>query len=198
MRLSDASRLANELAESMRPHCHRIEIAGSIRRRKPEVKDIELVLIPRWEERPNPDDLFGEPIRTNVLHADWPAAGHGVQWIKPATDEVIPWRIQPEGKYWRGILPCGTKLDLFLVNPENWGLHLLLRTGSAKFSEALVTYAKRVDFPVAHGYLWGRGKDRRRLDTPTEEAVFEILGLEFMPPEDRTGWESIRWLRRAA
>jgi DNA polymerase/3'-5' exonuclease PolX len=42
--------LANELIAEIRPFCKRIEIGGSIRRKKSfEIKDIELILIPTWE-----------------------------------------------------------------------------------------------------------------------------------------------------
>jgi DNA polymerase/3'-5' exonuclease PolX len=37
-------------------YCHRISIAGSIRRQRPQVKDIEIVALP-WQE---PSDLFGD------------------------------------------------------------------------------------------------------------------------------------------
>lgn len=41
---AEAHSIALAVLELLRPHCIRIEIAGSIRREKPEVKDIEIVL----------------------------------------------------------------------------------------------------------------------------------------------------------
>ena len=52
MLLRDADALAQRIVDSMRPYSERIEIAGSIRRRKVDPKDIEIVVIPRWSERP--------------------------------------------------------------------------------------------------------------------------------------------------
>lgn len=46
MELSQATRIANEVKQILAPHCSRIEIAGSIRRRKPFVHDIDIVAIP--------------------------------------------------------------------------------------------------------------------------------------------------------
>ena len=40
----EAYSIALVVLELLRPHCIRCEIAGSIRREKPEVKDIEIVL----------------------------------------------------------------------------------------------------------------------------------------------------------
>lgn len=39
MQLNQARELAANLVEQMRPYCERVEIAGSIRRHKPEVAD---------------------------------------------------------------------------------------------------------------------------------------------------------------
>ena len=42
MKLEQAQKIASSLIADLKPFCHRIEIGGSIRRKKPEVKDIEL------------------------------------------------------------------------------------------------------------------------------------------------------------
>ena len=47
MRLDEATAIAERVVEILRPHCDRIEVAGSVRRGKPEVGDIEVVCIPR-------------------------------------------------------------------------------------------------------------------------------------------------------
>jgi DNA polymerase (family 10) len=49
--LERAQRIASKIIELLAPDCKRIEIAGSIRRRRPWVNDIDIVLIPRdhWE-----------------------------------------------------------------------------------------------------------------------------------------------------
>ena len=44
--LEQAQRIAQEVVKRLNPYCHRIEIAGSIRRKKLQVNDIDLVLIP--------------------------------------------------------------------------------------------------------------------------------------------------------
>lgn len=47
MKLEVAQKIANEVVKRLSPYCRRIEVAGSIRRRKPQVNDIDLVLIPK-------------------------------------------------------------------------------------------------------------------------------------------------------
>jgi DNA polymerase (family 10) len=46
MKLSEALKTANQVKSILEPHCLQIEIAGSIRRRKEFVHDIDLVVIP--------------------------------------------------------------------------------------------------------------------------------------------------------
>lgn len=44
--LERAQRVAEAVVKRLAPHCSRIEIAGSVRRKKPWVNDIDIVLIP--------------------------------------------------------------------------------------------------------------------------------------------------------
>lgn len=44
--LSRAQKVAEGIVEMLKPYCSRIEIAGSIRRKRPWVNDIDLVLVP--------------------------------------------------------------------------------------------------------------------------------------------------------
>jgi DNA polymerase/3'-5' exonuclease PolX len=48
MRLTEAARQANIIVERLRPFTTIINIAGSIRREKSEVKDIEIVCLPHY------------------------------------------------------------------------------------------------------------------------------------------------------
>jgi len=44
--LERAEKIAEAVIKRLAPYCQKIEVAGSIRRRKPEVKDVDFVLIP--------------------------------------------------------------------------------------------------------------------------------------------------------
>ena len=46
MELERAQRIAREIIKRLSPYCQRIEVAGSVRRGKPTVNDIDFVLIP--------------------------------------------------------------------------------------------------------------------------------------------------------
>ncbi len=50
MKLEDAKNIADKFVSELKEFCEKIEIAGSIRRKKPEVNDIDIVLIPKMRE----------------------------------------------------------------------------------------------------------------------------------------------------
>jgi len=62
MELERAQKVANEVVKRLNPYCQKIEVAGSIRRRKPQVRDIDLVLIPK-----DPWDFHGELMKLGQL-----------------------------------------------------------------------------------------------------------------------------------
>jgi len=46
MELARAQKIAEAVVKRLSPYCKKIEVAGSIRRRKPLVRDVDIVLIP--------------------------------------------------------------------------------------------------------------------------------------------------------
>jgi DNA polymerase/3'-5' exonuclease PolX len=191
VKLATATIVAECLRQEFEPFCERIEVAGSIRRQRPEVKDIEIVCVPSWGT--NPANLL--PDHKNDLNVLWHYATSvlqtRVEWIKPGVSELIRWTIKPDGKYWRGWLPEEKiKLDLFLATPENFGLILAIRTGPAKFSEALVTHAKyNTRYRVVDGYLRNDAVARPIFD---ERELFDVLGLEYVEPHERLSKADVR------
>jgi DNA polymerase/3'-5' exonuclease PolX len=81
------------------------------------------------------------------------------------------------------------KLDLFIAGADNFGIIYAIRTGSAEFTTALVTHAKKVGVPSVDGYLT---RDGERLATPEERDVFDLLNLEYVEPEQRRDGRDLR------
>jgi hypothetical protein len=121
MKHAQALSLAEDALNALKPHCERVCIAGSIRRLKPEVKDVEIVCIPKSV----PTGLF-----TDALEVDPDFCTIVKRWPKG--------KGEPTGKYTQRRLPGGIALDLFMVEPESWGLQLVIRTGSWQFSKYIV------------------------------------------------------------
>lgn len=160
MQLDKALEIAEKTKELLAPYCERIEIAGSIRRKKPEVKDIELVAIPK----PYDVGLFENGI-ANVVN----------QWKKVKGE--LPC------KYTQRLLPDGITLDLFFANQENWGLIYALRTGSAEYShKVLATGWVKLGYNSEGGHLCIDGK---QIDTREEKDLFELIGVPYIEPKLR-------------
>src|SRR6201986_1940863 len=131
MKYEEALKIAEGVREQLRPHCYRCEIAGSIRRKKEEVKDIEIVAIPK----PYDIGLLEHGITTVVK-----------QWKKIKGE--LPC------KYTQRELPEGIKLDLFFAEEINWGYIYAIRTGSAEYSHRMLarSWVKR-GYKGVDGYL---------------------------------------------
>lgn len=155
-----ALEIAEKIKAELAPYCERIEIAGSIRRKKPEVKDIEIVAIPK----PYDIGLFESGITPFVN-----------QW--PKVRGELPC------KYTQRILPDGIALDLFFAEKENWGLIYAMRTGSADYSHRVSGNAwVRQGYRSVEGYLCSNGK---RIAVPEEEDLFKLIGVNYVEPEKR-------------
>ena len=160
MKLKQALEIAERTKDILQPHCERIEIAGSIRRKKSEVKDIEIVCIPKLYDI----GLFASGIATIVNH-----------WTKVKGE--LPC------KYTQRILPEGIKLDLFFAEERNWGLIYAIRTGSAEYShKVLASRWVRFGFNSEDGFLKSRG---RVIPVREEKDLFTLLGMSYVPPEKR-------------
>lgn len=167
MLLQNAQPIAERLKTELAPYCERIEIAGSIRRQKPEVKDIELVVIPKHV----PADMFGS---TTEPHPDFCRIINALEKVKG----------EPTGKYTQRILPEGIKVDIFIADPDNWGLIYAIRTGSADFSYKILGGAwVRCGYKSVNGYLM---EGEKRVPVREEEELFRLLRLPFTPPEQRS------------
>ena len=54
----EAKAVAAEIMRWLDPACERLVIAGSLRREKPIVGDVEILYNPKTEVRANPEDMF--------------------------------------------------------------------------------------------------------------------------------------------
>ncbi len=70
--LNIAQQIAYRLGTLMAPHCLRVELAGSVRRKKPEVSDIEMVVHAKkyWAEVNLPQQEIFQPSKTHVHRSE--------------------------------------------------------------------------------------------------------------------------------
>lgn len=192
--LGGARQLARAIVADLEPVTQRVMIAGSIRRAKRRVKDIEIVAVPRID--PGQRDMFGEVVteinRLDQLVADRVAGGRWGHRFDAAG------RIAHGERYKRlrhyGEPLSGIGIDLFSVlPPAQWGVIAAIRTGPAEFSQRLVTPASRggllpENMRVIDGAIWETtsvGAPLHVIPTETEEELFDVLGLPWIAPEER-------------
>lgn len=181
--LSEARNIADKVLNHVRPAMARIEIAGSIRREKPVVGDIELVAI--VADREKLLQLLGDVGQT----------------IKPSVPGVIPWTPKPDSRYIRVRLNEGMNLDLFIAKPENWGGLFLMRTGSAAGADGNAFNGFTPGCFARWKKLSGGGRmtevmptmpDGTQLPVYEEQDFFDLLEMDFVPPVERTGRNVIK------
>jgi len=162
--LAEASAIAANIAAELSPHCvpGACEIAGSIRRQRPTIGDIEIVCVPLPY---TPEPLLRSGIAL-VLE----------QW--ETLKGTLPCR------YTRRLHPSGMAVDVFMVDPRGFGPQLAIRTGSADWShQVLAKTWVRAGFRSEHGLL--RDYAGRVVATPTEQELFRRIGLTWVDPADR-------------
>ena len=184
MKWQQAWEIGMEVVEALSPACDRIMIAGSVRRHKPEPKDVEIVYIPRMvSERV---DLFnyGDVPATETLIRDLVNRGF---W---AFDE----QVRRNGPLYKRMVqhPLANGdpvvIELFRADHDNWGYILALRTGPGDFNKIWATHSwdggcLPADIALKDGYLWRSGKP---VAMPSEEEFFAAVGLPCWLPEERS------------
>lgn len=171
--LSEMRAVAESLVATLAAFCERIEVAGSIRRERPTVGDVELVAVPRFVA--SSSDMFGNEDALNRFAREQLTAG---TWA-PRLDKNG--RAATGARYKR-LLVDGIPLDLFSVlPPAQFGMILLIRTGSADFSHRFMAELP-AGLRARDGGLY---RDGRLIETPEERDIFAAVGLPFVEPAGR-------------
>ena len=181
--LGVAESIANKVRDHISPVMDRVEVAGSIRRRKEVVGDIEICGIPG--DREKLIQLLGD-------------IG---QHIKPGVPGAVPWVPKVEAKYLRLRLEEGMNLDVFLGTQQNWGGLYMMRTGSGSSPDGNTFNGFIPGIFGRFKKLSGGGRMTDCMPTmPTgeqlwvseEQDFFDILEMDFVPPQERISKGAIK------
>ncbi len=181
--------VAEELVEALRPCCTRVEIAGSIRRGRPQVGDVEIVYVPSFAPGERVD-MFAPPEPVNMAEAMIQG------WV---SSHVIRQRLNVEEHPTWGLKnklavheSSGIPVDLFSTTEDAWFNYLVCRTGGAENNTVIAAMAKSKGWkwnPYAEGFSrvdWDgkeTGEKSPRMDS--EEAVFAFVSLRYLTPSER-------------
>lgn len=170
MELARARAIAEELKSLLAPECDKIEVAGSIRRRKPFVGDIEILAVPKYVDGV---DQLDEEIK------------------KLMAERLLGYRRNVRGSISYGPknkllvhLPSGVGVDIFSTDAERWWVSLVVRTGGEITNRRIATAAIRKGWHLqayGHGFTTPQGDVVCR----SEEETFRAVGLPYLPPERR-------------
>lgn len=203
MTLYQGQRYAEQIVPWLAPYCERIEIVGSVRRRRPVCNDVDLVCIPRLTTETRQVDMFTtERVVTSQLRqflVDYVNGGNGSWLARAETTHLVPVPKDPKADAQNLLLNLrsGVQLDIFCATAQTWATLQLCRTGSKEHN---IWLAKRA---IDHGGHWnpykglflpspltGRGPGEGSgqgdlVHATTEEELYAALKLPYIAPENR-------------
>lgn len=167
-KLGDVDELIGPLMDHLGKKLEDITIAGSYRRRKETVGDIDILATSK-----NPEE----------------GMEHFVSFEE--TDRILS-----KGETRSSVkLRSGLQVDLRIVKKRSYGAALLYFTGSKAHSIALRKIGQEKDFKVNE---YGVFSGKKRLASRTEKAMYRELGLQYIAPELREDSGEIEASRKEA
>ncbi len=160
-KLSDALTYAESILKllSSEKGVIRIDLAGSLRRMKETIGDIDILVIAKQNRRKELMDAFtGMDLVADVL-------------ARGDTKSSV-------------ILRSGMQVDLRILEAESYGAALHYFTGSKDHNVAIRDRAKRMGLKVSEYGVFD-AKTGKRIGGAQEEEIFSLVGLEFIEPELR-------------
>ena len=179
MKLDIALPIAEGWVKRLEPYCEKIAIAGSIRRRKGMVKDIEILCIPKTVDS-NQESLFGASTVSSYRDPGFVR----VFTHMPYQDVMIEKGDPSHSKYMKlWLMPEKIHLDLFIATQKNWGYLLAVRTGPAEYShKVLANRWVKMGYHGDNGYLTRGGQP---VPIPDEDTLYDLLKIPYVEPENR-------------
>lgn len=169
MNLIYAQRCAEKLINWLMPFCEKIQVAGSIRRERQTVGDVDLVVIPKLRTE---KDLLGTITGHQNLVAD--------EVRRRAAEER--WTILKDGPAYLVWMARTVQVDIWFATRATWGTVLMCRTGSKEHNIWLASRAGEMGghWNPHHGLTIGQ-----TTASETEESIYQLAGVPFIEPGRR-------------
>lgn len=160
--------------------CHRVIVAGSLRRQKQVVGDAEILYIPHCAVD---TDLFG-----NVTQR-FDITDQALEWLlvrgvikkRENVNGATMWG--PKNKFAVHVR-TGVPIDFFRATHDNWWNYLVCRTGPSESNIAIAAAAERQGMKW-HPYDKGFTTAGHWIQVRSEEEVFATVGLPYKEPHLR-------------
>jgi len=158
MELNKARKIGESLLDDFTHLIEKGKIAGSIRRKKAIVRDIDLVILPKYEF------MALEKIKS-ILKKYGKVEVEGTKVIRIKSKEDV-------------------EIDCYITNEKNYEVLLLIRTGSKEHNRMLATEALKQGKKLNYSDGLIDLKTKSVIAT-TEKDIFEALGINYIEPENR-------------
>jgi DNA polymerase (family 10) len=160
-------------AIKLAPFATKLEIAGSIRRKKSDPRDVDIVLIPKGKNMKGAIIFYASAHEKGKIGQGENLASYNVD---------------------------GVEVDIYFATSKNWGAMLLYLTGPQKYNIGLRMVAKKKGLLLNQYGLWkvitrcvlGKKGEELPVDnvkilvaSKTEEDIYRALGKEWKAPELR-------------
>ena len=156
MILANAIIIASRLVKDLMPACERIQVVGSVRRGKPAVKDLDVLVIPGTGFLPKVMTLGKTKLAGQKII--------GLTYHDPV--ETVD-------------------VQLFVADEKTWATLLLIRTGSAAFNKNLAIDAKRKGYSLKASGIGVVNSGGNLIASHSEAAIIEACGLKYREPWQR-------------
>lgn len=178
MRYEFAAKLAVNACERLMPFCegNKIHIAGSLRRRLPEISDIDLICVPRYEEVVS-FNLFGYSDFNKKVSINFVDTVKSIGAIMKGS---------PDGRY-MSLNIQGYKVDVFMPQPDDFYRQYCIRTGSADYVHWNIAKAWNKKGWCGTDQGLRRIEDCKEIVSASEKKKWEIVKQEGEKPP---AWES--------
>jgi DNA polymerase/3'-5' exonuclease PolX len=172
--------------------CDRLCGVGGYRRGKQEMKDLELLFIPRVARRTDASDLFGLEHEVDVTAQliEGMLVSGVLQKRLNVNGAISSWG--EENKHAVHVA-SGLPVDLFAATPLNWPNRLVVTTGPKELNVRIAAAARARNFEwevydagfVPLGKKWATAGERDRHAVRSERDVFAFVELPFLEPHER-------------
>jgi len=164
LNLQEASKLADEVCEKLSDHFAKVLVCGSIRRKKEEVNDIDIVAIPKKES----EYEFGDHTLSDDIKILDPAGNVLAKHKQAGPDRFL------DGPAIKRFFYFGMMIDLYLADETTYETLVLIRTGSKDHNVRLTTLAKGKGWKLKAS---GAGLVRTNGKEGKEEQILEVIDI---------------------
>ncbi len=184
--LHQMEHIAQDFCELIADSVERCLIVGSIRRKSPNPRDIDIVAIPMWLEEAKQETLFGNKmvVKKNLLSRKLDSlCKKGVISLREKSDGVTV-----SGQAVALFNYMDVPLDVYQASEQTWWGLVQMRTGPMELNVFLAKRALSLGLNY-HGDGNGITKKGIRVDLNQNEAsIFEALNLNYIDPEVRSNY----------